>query len=346
MFLPYGAGPQGGSLATAFFFMTGFGHSSVIVFFVMSGFLVGGKVLERLALGTFSWLKYLIDRSSRLYAVYFLALILGAMLDYNGYHHLNRFGLYDRSFSGTIAVVNQDFHAASTPLIYAVNLLMCQTVLGPVFGSNGPLWSLANEFWYYVAGPLLFSVFYRLGAQRMVLNVSLLGTLFWFLPAEIVVYFLLWLLGAALYFCNTRALLPVWLSSLLLCGSLIAARGHAITVPYSGDFLIGISFALLINSAAGSSVRLPGQVLSRRAADFSYSVYLCHFPLLVFLLSALFEATGKGLQQKLAVHSLALYLTVLCLVYVWCYLVSLTTERQTPRIRQLLHRVLQRDTPA
>src|SRR5436190_16032937 len=39
MFPPSGADSQLGLLGKAFYFMTGFGHASVMVFFVMSGFL-------------------------------------------------------------------------------------------------------------------------------------------------------------------------------------------------------------------------------------------------------------------------------------------------------------------
>src|SRR6202030_1593882 len=41
-----------------------------------------------------------------------------------------------------------------TPGIFLGNLFFVQTILCRTFGSNGPLWSLANEFWYYVLFPL------------------------------------------------------------------------------------------------------------------------------------------------------------------------------------------------
>jgi peptidoglycan/LPS O-acetylase OafA/YrhL len=343
MFLPYGVDDRLGFLGKAFYFLTGFGHSAVMVFFVMSGFLVGGKVLDRVAQGEFSWQKYAVDRSSRLYAVYVMALLLGGTLDYIGYHHLNRFGLYDQSFSGHISVVNSDFHANLAPAIFGVNLVMCQTILAPVFGSNGPLWSLANEFWYYLAGPLLFMLLLGRAWLRVFLGAGALVALFWFLPASILIYSLVWLMGAALYFINARPRLPFWLTLLLFLASLSAARLRWVKLPYAGDFLIGITFALLINSTAGDARRLPGAVLSRKAADFSYSVYLCHFPFLVFVLSALYQKTGIGLQGPRSFLIICLSLLVLASAYLWCYLISLVTERQTPRIRKLLYRCMGRE---
>lgn len=340
IFADYGTGGRMGILGKAFYFVTGFGHSAVMIFFVMSGFLVGGKVLERISEGTFSWKKYLIDRSSRLYAVYVLALLLGGTLDYVGFHHFNRFGLYDETFMGHIAVVNFNFHQNLSPSIFGLNLVMCQTILGPVFGSNGPLWSLANESWYYLVGPLLFALLYLRGWRIVALSLGALAALFWFLPAGILIYSLVWLMGAGLYFLNFRRCLPLWISLLLLVASFSLSRLQWLKAPYAADFLIGFSFALLINSAAGSARRLPWHKLNRRAADFSYSVYLCHFPFLVFVLSALYKTTGVGFRDQRTVLSASLFLLILVLAYGWCYGVSLLTERQTPRIRGWLYRLV------
>ena len=253
MFIDYGTGGRMNLFGKAFYFMTGFGHSAVMIFFVMSGFLVGGKVLQRLSQGTFSWQKYAVDRSSRLYAVYVVALLLGGALDYIGFHHFNQFGLYDESFSGRIPVVNFNFHQNLSPSVFGLNLIMCQTILGPVFGSNGPLWSLANESWYYLAGPLLFALLYLRGWRTATLSLGALAVLFWFLPGDILVYILVWLMGAGLYFLNLRRFLPLWCSLPLFVVSFSLARLQWLTVPFLADFFIGISFALVINSAAGSA---------------------------------------------------------------------------------------------
>jgi peptidoglycan/LPS O-acetylase OafA/YrhL len=344
MFADHGTHDRIGIIGKLFYFFTGFGHSAVMIFFVMSGFLVGGKVLERLIQRNFDWQKYAIDRVSRLYAVYVLALLLGGGLDWFGWHSFNQYGLYDQKFPGQIAVINHDFHQTLSLPVFTVNLAMCQTILGPVFGSNGPLWSLANEFWYYVAAPLLFGLFFTRARWRLLLGVGALAVLFWFLPAGILIYFLVWLIGAGIYFTNSRALLPLWISLVLFAVCFSVARIQWIKIPYIADFLIGISFAMVINSAAGGSRRFPWHNLSRKTADFSYSVYLCHFPFLVFVLSALYEITGIGLRMPITISMTSLFFLILVLTYLWCYLISLVSERQTSRIRECLYRYLGRGT--
>jgi len=331
-----------GALGKTFYFFTHFGHLAVMVFFVMSGFLVGGKVLERVVQGNFSWQKYGVDRISRLYAVYLLALLLGGALDSVGYHHFNEFGLYDKSFSGRIAVIEQNFHATLSLPIFAVNLVMCQTILGPVFGSNGPLWSLANEFWYYLLGPFVFMLAFDKRTFWRILGIAGLIAIFWFLPASILIYAQVWLLGALLYFINGRGLVPLWVSLCLFGVCLTAARLEWVKNPLIQDFLTGISFAVVINSAAGVSRRLPGNNWSRKAAGFSYSVYLCHFPFLVFVVSLLFHMGAIGYPGLATFKLASIYFMVLLTVLAWCYLISLATERQTPRIRGWLNHGLAR----
>jgi len=340
MFADFGTNVRREVLERTFYFFTGFGHSAVMVFFVMSGFLVGGKVLDRLARGNFDWKKYCTDRVSRLYVVYIVALLVGAGLDYFGSHYFNRFGLYDQTFPGKIAIINHNFQQNLSVPIFMVNLAMCQTILGPVFGSNGPLWSLANEFWYYLAGPLFFALIFH--KQTLFRVFGTIGFIFivWFLPAPILMYGVVWLLGAALYFVNHRALAPLWITFPLFAVSFCIARLQWLMTPYFADFLIGISFALVINSATANSRRIPGNAWSKTAAGFSYSVYLCHFPLLIFVASVLFQINLLGLRQQPTLKLGISYILILILTYAWCFLISLATERRTPQARAWINRVI------
>ena len=111
MFQDFGASGASGPLVKGFYFITGFGHEAVMIFFVISGYLVGGKVLHRLRAGTFRWRAYLCDRISRLYAVLLVALVLGWALDAAGARFFNDFGLYSNAMAEPVAVVNRNFAA-------------------------------------------------------------------------------------------------------------------------------------------------------------------------------------------------------------------------------------------
>src|SRR5690348_5650474 len=69
------------NLAVASFFaLTRLGHEAVIVFFVLSGYLVGGRAFERIARGRFVPGEYAVDRITRIWIPLVLALLLGTAI--------------------------------------------------------------------------------------------------------------------------------------------------------------------------------------------------------------------------------------------------------------------------
>jgi peptidoglycan/LPS O-acetylase OafA/YrhL len=62
----------------------GLGHTAVIVFFVLSGYWVGGGVLRSVGSGRFNWCDYAVKRLVRLWIVLLPALMLTASLDVIG----------------------------------------------------------------------------------------------------------------------------------------------------------------------------------------------------------------------------------------------------------------------
>ena len=59
-----------------FYFVAVLEHEAVVIFFVLSGFLIGGSLADSLQRGSFDLVRYLIARFVRIYIVYVPALIL------------------------------------------------------------------------------------------------------------------------------------------------------------------------------------------------------------------------------------------------------------------------------
>src|SRR5262245_35366269 len=57
------------SLCKAFYFFTSLGHQAVIVFFVLSGFVICNSIRGSFQNGNWSWRTYLMSRLSRLWVV-------------------------------------------------------------------------------------------------------------------------------------------------------------------------------------------------------------------------------------------------------------------------------------
>ena len=142
------------ALTSAFYFITGLGHQAVIVFFALSGFLVGGKAFENIVSGRFEWSRYILRRLTRLWIVIIPALFLTLMFDSLG-SRLSHGNGYDGSYYGIYSQGPSAPRGVDDSLIsFLGNLAFLQTIYVPTFGSNGPMWSLANEFWYYIIFPM------------------------------------------------------------------------------------------------------------------------------------------------------------------------------------------------
>src|SRR5262249_23783089 len=141
------------ALSLGWYTVTSFGHDAVMVFFVLSGFLVGGAVVNAFRQRRWNLRQYAVARATRLYVVLIPALALTAFWDRLGLHWFGQHTIY----TGVADVFRHDFFNVSERAGLGAllgNLFFVQTVLVPPFGSNDALWSLAFEGWYYVMFPL------------------------------------------------------------------------------------------------------------------------------------------------------------------------------------------------
>ena len=68
------------------------GDYGVLMFFAISGFLIGGGALEKTRAGDFSFSLYFINRFTRIYIVLLPALLLVWVMDVVGLKSLNGLG--------------------------------------------------------------------------------------------------------------------------------------------------------------------------------------------------------------------------------------------------------------
>lgn len=159
--------------AAAFYFLTRLGGEAVIVFFVLSGYLIGGRYFTKIAQGKFNALDYGIDRAVRIGLPLIPALVLTACIN---------------SFLG----------GDIQPLAFLVNVLSLQGVVtGCCYGGNAPLWSLPYEVWLYVM-VLIVGLWLTETAYRISLFVAVITLALIFAKLE-QPYLLCWLLGAAAF---------------------------------------------------------------------------------------------------------------------------------------------------
>jgi peptidoglycan/LPS O-acetylase OafA/YrhL len=312
--------------------MMGAGHQAVVIFFVLSGYLISGSIFRLTQRGEWSWKLYLTHRIVRLWIVLIPALVLGALLDNLGV----RLHLAPALYAGQTGThMLGDIANLLHPRIFLGNLVFVQTILVPTFGSNGPMWSLANEFWYYVLFPCAFLALRKgttIGAR--ILNVLVFALFAWFVGRDILQLFPLWLLGTLL------AVIPVWRSSTVMrtlaavfyFPLLFFLAKTSLVYGVLSDYILGAATFVLIwllLGARSTARENAGVHLARVGARFSYTLYLVHVPFLV-LLAALMA--GETRWQPDARH-LLYGLGALLLSIGYAYGVASLTEFRTDKVR-------------
>jgi peptidoglycan/LPS O-acetylase OafA/YrhL len=329
----------------ALYFLTGFGHQAVVVFFVLSGFLISSTVIRSRVLGKWSWRDYAVNRATRLYVVLIPGLLLGLFWDRLGSWLFAAKGIYARPLSDLgPAVPLQNL----TPGNFLGNLFFLQTIFCDTFGSNGPLWSLANEFWYYVLFPIALAacLAWVRGSLRVAIPLTCLAIFTGALVGHgILIGFLIWLAGCGLVFLYSRVQIRSRFGALgLLClASVLSGVTFAVARvlqqnPLLNDLEVGFVFTLFLFAVLQIAVRRnpsPYSTVVHRFAGFSYSLYVLHFPFLLFFRAWLVPV--ERWQPTPARLLCAASIGAGSLLFAW--LVSLVTEAKTDVARAKLNRL-------
>ena len=330
VFLTHASSPLFGGTGAGLF--EKHGHEAVMVFFVLSGFVISFVTQTK----ENHIQSYILNRLARLYSVSFPALFLVLVLDYTG--ALMAPSLYLNGLS-------QDSYPVLRILINALflNEIWFESIR-PF--TNAPYWSLGYEFWYYI----LFACFtFFSGRQRWLW----LGIVVAIAGVKIILLLPVWLIGVWLYrYLSTHTIPEVygWLMCLLslvgfglyhaldlhawglaFTSSLFGEKGaHALSWSnaFLSDWLLGLLVGLHFISIAGIQNRLSGwfshlysgPFIKRGIVHFAgmtFSLYLFHFPLLVFFSAATFQLDSAWR------HLLIVFVTFFC---VW--VLAFLTERK------------------
>lgn len=296
--------------------LTRMGHEAVMVFFVLSGFFVGGRAFELARANRFSVGKYVVDRLVRIQIPLTGAIALTVIIYWNT-------------------------PQASNITEIAGNFFSLQGVFVPFLPGNIPLWSLSYEVWFYILGG---AAAYMLSYRRFGVVPVLLVLAGIFVFTRLSFFFLIiWVAGAAAYQWKPVKTSFWWLSG----GAIVAVAGVAIAQitrpsminPEGNSWGEPLSVIVL---GFGIAVMLPHLYrLPARAgwfassgtwlASFSYSLYLIHLPLLKIVLP---PDEAKVNAVTLAQAAMGIAITLLA-----AFIFSRIFETHGPRIKAWIHSI-------
>ncbi|MFT6309209.1 MAG: peptidoglycan/LPS O-acetylase OafA/YrhL [Halioglobus sp.] len=252
------------------------GRHAVMAFFVVSGYLIAGSLLRRVAdelVPGFDIRVFVIDRLRRLLPPLVVALIV-SFLSYavlinlnNGYANY----LTASQWFGALLFVQDMGLGVKAPWI------------------NGPLWSLSHEFWFYMAGALLLLArWYPVRCACLLLIVCIVGYRFGVPTGKWLYGFGVWLSGAgiALALFVSRDLSMRWASILELPSVVIVLLvlvSSLLEMNGINQYVFGVAFALFLSTRLPRKCRKTNRVLSKFAAlsPVSYTLYLMHYPMVL-----------------------------------------------------------------
>jgi peptidoglycan/LPS O-acetylase OafA/YrhL len=327
-----------GILLKLFWLVTVLHHEAVVLFFALSGFLVGGSVLRSTKRGTFSFVNYFIARFSRIFIVYFPALALTGLIFWAGHYSLQDYG------EGTIRPLFSEF----APTFSDYRQAVCHIAGVQGFGctswtENPALWSLGYEWAIYVIAPIAFAFLLRstplavrvVGLILLALSVVSLSNN----AQESAFWISAWFLGAAASRVHDNYRLPilVGISGLLLMLLGMAASRLQIVDILITDTVICIGTIIAISCRSLVAVSIFPRFFNW-AASWSFSLYAVHLPIIFFVLAA-YQNLGLP-TRKVVTGPLAFMEFSGCLVVALtsAYSFSLFTERNTDLLRQWLLR--------
>lgn len=297
--------------------MANYGHTAVVVFFVLSGFVIAyvTDTKER------DWPSYAASRLSRVYSVALPAVVLTLLLD-----GVTRWFLIPQGHGYPW----DNFVVRS-----AASLLMANEVwfVSITSFSNVPYWSICYEAWYYVA----FGIFTFMPRRRAWAVLAVLALV---LGPKIVMLAPIWCLGVVLYRWQKLAQISEaagWalalVTTLAIAAYLAADVEHVagrwleaqigkhafeqLTFSrwFIGDYLLGVLVMLQFAGVRRVSHRVAGFFLAiekpvRTLAAYTFTLYLIHQPLFLFWGSVL-RGDPRGYGNWWAVTALVAVSVVL-----------------------------------
>lgn len=342
LFIGYGDLEAPGRWAQLLYWLNLLGSPAVVVFFVLSGLFISRSIYRSALLNGngFDWTRYLTARLTRLWLVLIPALLVTFFFD-------------------QIAEAHGWINNKAGVDVLIGNVLFVQTILVPQFGSNGPLWSISNEFWYYMIFPLVVLAAMARPLWRRLVFLGIATALLVFIGPTKAAYFLMWLLGACVMLLPMRQRQGMWCSLAFACVILVGsslvrplvARGRLVfegmeinlfwpdlVVAISAFFLMRIAFVAFEGRA--HFIGEFADRMIRGGAAFSFSLYVIHYPVINAGYFLAHSYGFNGFQPGLLGVAFEVGIVVILCAIAWLF--SRLTERHTGAVRIAIDKSLLR----
>lgn len=221
---------------------------------------------------------------------------------------------------------------------------MLEEICAPVLGSNGPLWSLAYEWWYYILFALICLAYLSKGLKRYSLAVIFIAICS-LLPAKLIFMMTIWWLGFVLYIIYDKIKFPqipivfaiIFFITMALCRiSRIKETGFE-PILVLKDLLLGVTYCMLLLSINKGQFNWKPSKIHEYLSEFSYSLYLTHFPIMILLVAFNYQVFNVKFKLQPSLFSVAYVTFTIFMLYIVAFIFSRVTESHTHQVKKILH---------
>lgn len=256
---------------------------AVVMFFVLSGLLISLSILNLTKEKDFNWVQYLSNRFFRIYPGLIIVLLISILL----------FFLLPLFNGGT-----EIFHTPGENNLPRINysitvrdIVKTLFLLQPgVVNVNGPLWTLFIEWWLYISAMCLISLYFanKVINRFLLIILSFLAFgLCYYGYGVVSIYFIIIWYSAFFYTRseNRAILLKIYflLAFILICIAFIIGGMEIWDINKANKIIFGlIQLSIGLLSIPLLSKFQVGDYF-KRMAKYSYTLYIFHFPVLLFI---------------------------------------------------------------
>lgn len=299
------------------------GHEAVIVFFVLSGFLVGGRGFERIRNGTMNVGSYAIDRFARIFPPLVAAII---------FYYITSLVIPHTPFSWATAIGN----------LFSLQGICCESLVSP-------FWSLSYEVWFYIILGSLAVLLKSKKDSRIIMSlIVFVAAVSVFVMGLKMHYLLIWMMGALAYLIRPKNK-SKWVLLLSLVGLFasilywqLSKDTKSIEFAVEGtnkqlvEMIMSLMVCLLIQQVIlfEPSNRITKWIEKKVGgmAKFSYTLYLSHRIVFLWIIAFIWskdscQFTASGIIQFMMIIISTLFA---------CWLLYFVSERYSPAIKGYL----------
>jgi len=314
-------------------------NTAVVLFFILSGTVISYSVFYKKYIDdNYSFKEYFIDRFSRIFTALVPSLIFILLMDLIQIYYIENknYGYFNALNLKT--VIGNLFMLQDYPIFLVLNKVFGIDIFLTSFASGRPLWTLAIEWWLYMAFGLIFFYYIKQFSIKcipllLIFLVVPLYNSFYGRGDSLTIFWMGGVIMTIMIFKhNIVASKSLSLSFMLILPLLIILRLYIKHKAYDLVYATLIIFFIYFYLSFSSTINYKSEKLKRIVhffASYAFTLYLIHYSILDFI--------HFFLDKNNAIKLLVIYIIISNLL---AFTLAYFTEMKYKKVRRFMIKII------